>query len=90
MKHTPIEYAQARQAVIEAWKKYNDLLEAGEKELALEMAKSAEWLEERKSAIYAQWQAMGGTSDIESIALRNFREEGCGNDTADLLAWTRF
>ncbi len=101
MKQAPIEYWQAKKAVDEAWKKYYKLISDYEVtgkqeyfELSQEMMTAAELLEERKTSIYNQWQILGGTSDIKSIALLPHEllvstTDGCGNDEADILAGMR-
>lgn len=68
MTTLPIELANARKAVTEAWNEYQVIIDrdhtedewklAHEKAVAAQ-AKASEW--------YCRWQAVGGTSDIESI-----------------------
>jgi hypothetical protein len=65
----PIEIVNASKACGQAYQLADDLLEDGKKELAAEALKAAGWMEERYARQYNDWQAIGGTSDIESIVI---------------------
>jgi len=60
----PTELAYARTAVNIAWDKYDAALGTP---FQAELWKVVNWMEERASRIYRDWQAVGGTSDIDSI-----------------------
>lgn len=65
----PIEVVNASKAVSECWDRYDAFVEAGDT-----IGAKAEWaameiLEDMYRSQYRQWQILGGTSDIESIAL---------------------
>ena len=63
----PMELAQARQQREDAWKKYNDLVDAGKQELANEFFPMVVSFEDRASRLYVEWMTQGGTSDIDSL-----------------------
>ena len=65
----PAELITASQNAGRAYLMADLFTDAGKKELAQEALKAAGWLDEIYRSRYAEWQAMGGTSDIESIAL---------------------
>jgi len=66
----PIELAQARTDKETAWSKYFDLVEqTKDADLINQAYLMCEILEQRTHHMYNAWQALGGTSDIESIAL---------------------
>lgn len=65
----PIEVVNASKAVSECWDRYDAFVESGDT-----IGAKAEWvameiLEDMYRSQYRQWQILGGTSDIESIAL---------------------
>lgn len=61
----PTELADARIAANIAWNEYDAIDSASPfKQQAWNVVN---WLEERASRIYRDWQAVGGTSDIDSI-----------------------
>lgn len=64
----PIEVSNASKACADAWIMRDGLIET-QPELVQEMDKVCEWLGEYYTNKYFQWQRMGGTSDIQSIAL---------------------
>lgn len=83
MVNIPIELANARTARDDAWRKYMEVVEAhGSKELIDETYKVCQIMEELVTNIYKQWQALGGTSDIHSIALHK-----TDADVADIMRW---
>ena len=63
----PIELAQARKQREDAWRKYNDLVDAGKQELANEFFPMVVSFEDRASRLYVEWMTQGGTSDIDSL-----------------------
>jgi hypothetical protein len=65
----PTELVRASQAVSEGWQNYNLAIDAGATHMTLkEYAKVITILQERYNSLYRQWQILGGTSDIKSIA----------------------
>ena len=63
----PVELKQARQQREDAWRKYNDLVDAGKQELANEFFPMVVSFEDRASRLYVEWMVKGGTSDIDSL-----------------------
>lgn len=63
----PIELQQAISACDEAWKLYDYAIDNESKEMISERFKVCRMLEARKSELYAQWQAVGGTSEVETL-----------------------
>ena len=63
----PIELAQARQQREDAWRKYNDLIDAGKTELANNFFPMVKMFEETAARLYVEWMTQGGTSDIDSL-----------------------
>jgi hypothetical protein len=63
----PLELSQAREARDEAWKLYDEAIEREGTEMIAERFKVCTYLEARCNDLYNQWQAMGGTSDIETL-----------------------
>jgi len=83
----PIELVNASIACADAWAMRDGILELfpNDKGLLNEANKTCEEMDMRYSSLYRQWQILGGTSDIESIALvavgqLHNDEDGCGND----------
>ena len=64
----PIELVEASKACAEAWIKRDILIEAGDKVGVLAMDVACAILQERYDFLYRQWQEVGGTSNIDSIA----------------------
>jgi len=65
----PIELVKASQACARAWLRRDKMLDAGDSIGVLAMNTACDYLQERYNLIYREWQAIGGTSDIDSIAL---------------------
>ena len=63
----PIELAQARQQRENAWRKYNDLIDAGKTEMANEFFPMVQMFEQTAARLYVEWMLAGGTSDIDSL-----------------------
>jgi len=64
----PLELAFAREFRDLAWDKYGRAIEAGEKHTQLNLlALEAEEWDRICQNLYNKWQAIGGTSDIESL-----------------------
>ena len=69
MSHSiPTELANARIAASSAWDKYDAALGTP---FQPELWKVVNWLEERATALYNEWQQQGGTSDIEVLSFAN-------------------
>lgn len=64
----PTELANARIARDTAWDKYDAALGTP---FQAELWKVVNWLEERATTLYNEWQAQGGTSDIEILSFAN-------------------
>ena len=79
----PIELAQARKQREDAWRKYNDLVDAGKQELANEFFPMVVSFEDRASRLYVEWMVAGGTSDIDSLT---FHSPMTG-EQADIARW---
>ena len=74
----PIELVNASKACAEAWLKRDAMIDAGDKEGVKAMDLTCDLLQERYNSIYRQWQELGGTSDIDSIALAGkFTDDFC-------------
>lgn len=67
MTSIPLELAQARIAREEAWRLYDVAIDTETNEITAERFKVCVYLESRCNDLYNQWQAMGGTSDIETL-----------------------
>jgi hypothetical protein len=78
----PIEVVNASKACANAWIARDEIIDTAP-ELVREMDKVCEWLGEMYTDEYFQWQRMGGTSDIESLALAGV---GQLHNTADVVA----
>ena len=65
----PIELMNASKACAEAWQRRDDMIEAGDKVGVQAMNVTCHLLDEIYRAKYHVWQILGGTSDIDSIAL---------------------
>lgn len=65
----PIELVQASQDCAEAWSKRDAMIDAGDTVGVKAMDLTCDILDERCQKIYREWQILGGTSNIESIAL---------------------
>ena len=66
--HRPIELSQASYDLATAWDRRDQYLEADDKVGVEAMDGAIEILQERYNTLYREWQILGGTSDIESIA----------------------
>lgn len=79
----PIELVNAMERVNAAWRRYDDAIESGasreEKDAALAAAEAAE---RKYEDWYDRWQAVGGTSDIESVAAAEEERLSVGERTA--------
>jgi len=64
----PIELVNASKACAEAWLKRDAMIDADDKEGVTAMDLTCDLLQERYNSIYRQWQDLGGTSNIDSIA----------------------
>lgn len=64
----PIEVVNASKACADAWIMRDQFIEC-KPELVSEMNRVCEWLGERYTDQYNEWQRMGGTSNIGSIVL---------------------
>lgn len=65
MNTIPTELANARIASNTAWDKYDAAIGTP---FQAELWKVVNWLEERASSLYNEWQKQGGTSDIEVLS----------------------
>jgi len=65
----PIELVKASQACARAWLRRDKMIDAGDRIGVLAMNAACDYLQERYNLIYREWQAIGGTSNIDSIAL---------------------
>lgn len=65
----PAELVTASAACGEAWLKRDAMIEAGDTEGVKAMDLACAILDERYQTIYREWQILGGTSNIDSIAL---------------------
>lgn len=63
----PLELAQARKQREDAWRKYNDLIDAGKTETANNFFPMVQMFEQTASRLYVEWMVAGGTSDIDSL-----------------------
>lgn len=64
----PIELVNASIACAEAWLKRDAMIEAGDTIGIQVMNSACEILDARYNSLYQQWQILGGTSNIDSIA----------------------
>lgn len=64
----PIELVNASIACAEAWQRRDDMIEAGDAVGVMAMNAACGMLDDRYNTLYQEWQILGGTSDIESIA----------------------
>jgi len=65
----PIELVKASQACARAWLRRDKMIDTGDRVGELAMSMACAYLQERYNLIYREWQVIGGTSDIDSIAL---------------------
>jgi len=79
----PTEVVNASMAISQAWDKYDAFVEAGDKVGAKAAWAALEILEDMYNSQYQQWQILGGTSDIESIALAGVVENTTPRHDAD-------
>lgn len=79
----PMELAQARQQREDAWRKYNDLIDAGKTETANEFFPMVQMFEQTAARLYVEWMVKGGTSDIDSLV---FNSPMTG-EQADIMRW---
>lgn len=64
----PTELAQASLNISEAWNRYDAFCAAGDKIGAKCAWDALQMVEDIYNSLYHQWQILGGTSDIDSIA----------------------
>ena len=79
----PVELKQARQQRENAWKKYNDLIDAGKTEMANEFFPMVQMFEQTASRLYVEWMLEGGTSDIDSLVY----PDRIPADVRDIVRW---
>lgn len=79
----PMELATARQQREDAWKKYNDLIDAGKQQLANEFFPMVVTFEETAARLYMEWMTKGGTSDIDSLTF----PDRIPADVRDIVRW---
>lgn len=78
----PIELVNASKACAEAWLKRDTMIEAGDTIGIQVMNSACGILDARYNSLYQQWQILGGTSDIDSIAFPpEFVDGFCFEDT---------
>ncbi len=65
----PIEVVTASANCADAWQKRDDMIDSGDTVGVQAMNLACDILDEKYRSLYTQWQILGGTSDIESIAL---------------------
>ena len=65
----PIELAKASLACGRAWARRDKFIEKNDIIGVIAMDTACALLQERYNLIYREWQAIGGTSNIDSIAL---------------------
>jgi hypothetical protein len=65
----PIELINASKACADAWLKRDQLIEAGDRVGVMAMDTACAILDERYRSLYQQWQILGGTSDIDNLAI---------------------
>ena len=65
----PIELVKASQACARAWLRRDKYIEKGDQIGVLAMNTACDLVQERYNMIYREWQEIGGTSNIDSIAL---------------------
>lgn len=71
----PIELVRASIDCSVAWSRRDAMIDIGDEIGVQAMNTACDLLDERYTTLYRQWQKMGGTSDIESIALHDPRTE---------------
>ena len=71
----PIELQNAIQATETCWDRYDAAIESGDKVSASALWHAMAILEDNQSSQYKQWQILGGTSNIESIALAEMEDQ---------------
>ncbi len=65
----PIELVEASKACARAWLRRDKMIDAGDTVGVDAMNTACDLLQERYNVIYREWQEIGGTSNIDSIAL---------------------
>ena len=79
----PMELATARQQREDAWKKYNDLIDAGKTETANNFFTMVQMFEQTAARLYVEWMVAGGTSDIDSLTF----PDRIPADVRDIVRW---
>lgn len=64
----PIELVNASQACSEAWAKRDEMIEANDSVGIMAMNSACGILDYHYSTLYQEWQILGGTSNIDSLA----------------------
>lgn len=72
----PIEVALASRACGEAWLRRDQMVDAGDEVGVQAMNQACEILGGHYNSLWEKWQNMGGTSDIESLALHEVELDG--------------
>ena len=65
----PIEVVTASANCADAWQKRDDMIDNGDFVGAQAMDLACDILSDQYQSLYNQWQILGGTSEIESIAM---------------------
>ncbi len=68
MKKRPIELVNLSKACADAWAKRDAMIEAGDVVGVKAMNEACAIIDKMYNSVYRQWQILGGTSDIDSIA----------------------
>ena len=89
MTQLPIELVQARQARELAWDKYIEAINAEVDSATRQQYFSVvNTTEERARIIYSEWMDIGGTSNIETIALHAIDANShMTGEQADIIRW---
>lgn len=64
----PIELVNASKACSEAWQRRDDMIEANDSIGIMAMNSACGILDAHYATLYQEWQILGGTSDIDSLA----------------------
>ncbi len=78
----PIEVALASRACGEAWLRRDRMVDAGDEVGVLAMNQACDILGGHYNSLWEKWQNMGGTSDIESLALHEVGKRGTYKESA--------
>ena len=85
----PIELQNAKVAQMQAWEKYFSTVEQTKDAATIEQAYLAcAIIDTRVHNLYNEWQLIGGTSDIETIALHDIDNKAhMTGEQADIARW---